>query len=103
MKTIDRGYGVRANRTFEPNQIIVEYTGEIITQDECDDRMNKRYKDAEVRGVPSLKVHFPLIIMVNMGSVLLSYGLRPIYGARRNPRLYRQIHQPFMRSELSYD
>lgn len=49
MKTDDRGYGIRANRTFEPNQIIVEYTGEIITQNECDERMNKRYKDAEVR------------------------------------------------------
>ena len=48
MKTIDRGYGVRANRTFEPNQIVIEYTGEIITQDECDHRMNTRYKDAEV-------------------------------------------------------
>ncbi|KAL6713574.1 hypothetical protein ACLMJK_009039 [Lecanora helva] len=47
MKTADRGYGVRANRTFEPNQIIIEYTGEIITQDECDHRMNTRYKDAE--------------------------------------------------------
>ncbi|CAF9916368.1 MAG: hypothetical protein ALECFALPRED_010679 [Alectoria fallacina] len=47
MKTADRGYGIRANRTFEPNQIIVEYTGEIITQSECDERMNKRYKDAE--------------------------------------------------------
>lgn len=48
IKTLDRGYGVRSNRSFEPNQIIVEYTGEIITQDECDDRMNKRYKDSEV-------------------------------------------------------
>ena len=47
MKTVDRGYGVRANRTFEPNQIIIEYTGEIITQEECDNRMNTRYKDAE--------------------------------------------------------
>lgn len=47
MKTADRGYGIRANRTFMPNQIIVEYTGEIITQSECDERMNKRYKDAE--------------------------------------------------------
>ena len=47
-KTPDRGYGLRANRTFEPNQIIVEYTGEIITQDECDDRMRKCYKNAEV-------------------------------------------------------
>lgn len=48
IKTADRGHGVRSNRTFEANQIIVEYTGEIITQDECDYRMNKRYKNAEV-------------------------------------------------------
>lgn len=48
IKTADRGYGVRSNRTFEPHQIIVEYTGEIITQDECDDRMENRYKDNEV-------------------------------------------------------
>ena len=48
-KTADRGHGLRANRTFEANQIIIEYTGEIITQDECDDRMRKRYKNAEVR------------------------------------------------------
>jgi len=48
METLDRGHGVRANRTFEPNQIIIEYTGEIITQDECDHRMNTRYKDAKV-------------------------------------------------------
>ncbi|KAL8794777.1 MAG: hypothetical protein Q9195_002731 [Heterodermia aff. obscurata] len=46
-KTLDRGHGLRSNRTFEPNQIIIEYTGEIITQDECDDRMRKRYKNAE--------------------------------------------------------
>lgn len=48
IKTHDRGHGVRSNRSFEPNQIIVEYTGEIITQEECDNRMNKRYKDSEV-------------------------------------------------------
>ncbi|KAL8656641.1 MAG: hypothetical protein Q9226_002597 [Calogaya cf. arnoldii] len=47
IKTADRGHGVRSNRTFEPHQIIVEYTGEIITQDECDDRMENRYKDNE--------------------------------------------------------
>ncbi|MCJ1395365.1 hypothetical protein MMC18_008249 [Xylographa bjoerkii] len=47
IKTIDRGHGVRSNRTFDPNQIIVEYTGEIITQDECDSRMRKMYKDNE--------------------------------------------------------
>ncbi|KAL9041497.1 MAG: hypothetical protein Q9214_004089 [Letrouitia sp. 1 TL-2023] len=47
IKTQDRGHGVRSNRTFDPNQIIVEYTGEIITQDECDNRMETRYKDSE--------------------------------------------------------
>ncbi|KAF1841430.1 uncharacterized protein K460DRAFT_293184 [Cucurbitaria berberidis CBS 394.84] len=42
--TEDRGYGVRAMRTFEPNQIIVEYAGEIITQYECERRMKQVYK-----------------------------------------------------------
>ncbi|RMZ78306.1 hypothetical protein DV737_g3916, partial [Chaetothyriales sp. CBS 132003] len=45
IKTADRGYGVRSNRTFEPNQIIVEYSGEILTQEECEMRMRKEYKD----------------------------------------------------------
>ena len=48
IKTADRGYGVRSNRTFAPHQIIVEYTGEIITQDEADRRMHNYYKDNEV-------------------------------------------------------
>lgn len=48
IKTTDRGYGVRSNRTFEPNQIIVEYTGEIITQTECERRMRTIYKDNDV-------------------------------------------------------
>lgn len=48
IKTADRGYGVRSNRTFEPNQIIVEYTGEIITQAECERRMRTIYKNNEV-------------------------------------------------------
>ncbi|KIW34757.1 uncharacterized protein PV07_01515 [Cladophialophora immunda] len=47
IKTEDRGYGVRSNRTFEPNQIIVEYTGEIITQEECERRMKTMYKHNE--------------------------------------------------------
>ncbi|EER38705.1 histone-lysine N-methyltransferase [Histoplasma capsulatum H143] len=47
IKTADRGYGVRSNRTFAPNQIIVEYTGEIITQEECERRMRTVYKDNE--------------------------------------------------------
>ncbi|KAL9608695.1 MAG: hypothetical protein Q9167_006497 [Letrouitia subvulpina] len=57
IKTQDRGHGVRSNRTFDPHQIIVEYTGEIITQDECDNRMETRYKDSEkwtVAGKPRM-------------------------------------------------
>lgn len=48
LKTLDRGNGVRSNRCFAPNQIIVEYTGEILTQEECEDRMHTRYKENEV-------------------------------------------------------
>jgi histone-lysine N-methyltransferase ASH1L len=48
MRTVNRGFGVRSNRCFEPGQIIVEYTGEIITQAECDKRMHTMYKDNEV-------------------------------------------------------
>ncbi len=58
IQTQDRGFGVRSNRTFEPNQIIVEYTGEIITQDECDKRMRTLYKNNEVR-LPSLLLVIP--------------------------------------------
>ncbi|KAH7078546.1 hypothetical protein FB567DRAFT_534172 [Paraphoma chrysanthemicola] len=42
--TVDRGFGVRAMRMFEPHQIIVEYAGEIITQSECERRMKQVYK-----------------------------------------------------------
>lgn len=48
IKTKDRGYGIRSNRCFEPNQIIMEYTGEIITEEECDRRMNEKYKNNQV-------------------------------------------------------
>jgi [histone H3]-lysine4 N-trimethyltransferase ASH1L len=48
LKTEDRGFGIRANRCFEPGQIIMEYTGEIITEDECERRMEEKYKDNEV-------------------------------------------------------
>ena len=48
LRTADRGNGVRANRCFGPNQIIVEYTGEIVTQEECERRMHNIYKENEV-------------------------------------------------------
>lgn len=49
IKTADRGHGVRSNRCFRPGQIIMEYAGEIITEDECERRMTEVYKDNEVR------------------------------------------------------
>lgn len=56
VKTSDRGYGVRSNRCFRPHQIIMEYTGEIITEEECERRMNEVYKDNEVRGKRLLSI-----------------------------------------------
>lgn len=48
METADRGYGIRSNRCFKPGQIIMEYTGEVITQSECNRRMHKEYKNNKV-------------------------------------------------------
>jgi len=48
VKTEAKGYGVRACRTFEPGQIVMEYAGEIITQEECERRVATEYKDNEV-------------------------------------------------------
>lgn len=45
IKTDKRGFGVRATRSFRPGQIIMEYTGEIISEGECQRRMREDYKD----------------------------------------------------------
>ena len=50
VKTDRRGYGVRSMRTFEPGQIIMEYTGEIVTSEEMERRMNEEYRDNDVSG-----------------------------------------------------
>lgn len=42
--TGNRGCGIRATRSFKPNQIIIEYTGEIITQYEANSRINQGKK-----------------------------------------------------------
>lgn len=69
IKTTDRGYGVRSNRSFEPNQIIVEYTGEIITQYECERRMRTVYKKNDV----SYFVMIGFDSLTDLILVLLSY------------------------------
>jgi histone-lysine N-methyltransferase ASH1L len=47
---------LRASRSFDPGQIIVEYTGEIITQEESDRRLDEVYKDNTVcRVIPILR------------------------------------------------
>ena len=43
--TGNRGRGMRSVRSFEKNQIIMEYCGEIVTQAEMDRRMTEDYKD----------------------------------------------------------
>jgi histone-lysine N-methyltransferase ASH1L len=57
IQTEDRGFGVRSNRCFEPHQIIVEYAGEIITNDECERRLKEDYKDNDVRISLMLQTH----------------------------------------------
>jgi len=69
METEDRGYGVRAMRTFYPNQMIVEYVGEIITQEECKRRMENEYKDKEV------STFAPFFVTSVLQSIRCSIGL----------------------------
>lgn len=47
VKTTNRGFGVRACRTFAPGEIIMEYTGEIITEYECERRMTEIYSKSD--------------------------------------------------------
>lgn len=82
IKTADRGYGVRSNRCFNPNQIIVEYTGEIITEDECDRRMNEDYKDNEVTSLP-FQIYVSWLIFTSKCYYLMSFDQNMIIDATR--------------------
>ena len=90
IKTIDRGYGVRSNRTFEPNQIIVEYTGEIVTQEEAETRMHTTYKDNEVCLLTKSSAPADNL------TVLLPDALRPEHDHRRHPGFHYSICQPLL-------
>lgn len=79
--TEGKGYGVRAMRTFEPHQIIVEYAGEIITQDECERRMKQVYKKDKVRDcIPSFKF---FVINILQCYYLMSFDNKMIIDATR--------------------
>ncbi|KAI5464009.1 hypothetical protein BGZ63DRAFT_411857 [Mariannaea sp. PMI_226] len=67
IKTSDRGHGVRSNRCFKPGQIIMEYAGEIITEDECERRMTEEYRDNECYYLMSFDQN--MIIDATTGSI----------------------------------
>ncbi|KAL2758345.1 hypothetical protein ACRALDRAFT_1011064, partial [Sodiomyces alcalophilus JCM 7366] len=110
IKTSDRGYGVRANRCFEPNQIIMEYTGEIITEEECENRMNSKYKKNDCYYLMSFDQN--MIIDATNGSIarFVNHSCKPnckmvkwIVGCQPRMALFAG-DQPIMTGdELTYD
>ncbi|KAH8590256.1 hypothetical protein B0O99DRAFT_521715 [Bisporella sp. PMI_857] len=110
IKTLDRGYGVRSNRCFEPHQIIVEYTGEIITEDECDRRMNEEYKDNECYYLMSFDQN--MIIDATKGSIarFVNHSCKPnsrmvkwIVGGKPRMALFAGDNPIMSGDELTYD
>jgi len=80
-QTANCGHGLRATRGFMPNQIIVEYTGEIITQEESERRMVEVYKDNKVC---CLSIIYTYSIYLLTGSELLPYVVSSKHDTRRN-------------------
>lgn len=110
IKTADRGYGVRSNRCFDPHQIIVEYTGEIITEDECDRRMNEDYKDNECYYLMSFDQN--MIIDATKGSIarFVNHSCKPncrmvkwIVGGKPRMALFAGDDPIMTGDELTYD
>lgn len=91
-ETGDKGYGVRAMRTFRPHQIIVEYAGEIITQDECERRMKQVYKRDKVCRTCHMMFRADSLIL----AVLLPHELRQQNDHRRDSRHYCPFCQSFL-------
>ena len=94
-KTQDRGFGLRANRSFEPGQIIVEYTGEIITKQEANNRTHTK-KDDEVSSAPYL---CPRCLAKSL-VVSLSHGFPSGHATGRYSRQHCPLRKPFMLPQL---
>jgi histone-lysine N-methyltransferase ASH1L len=43
-----RGYGLRATRSYAPGELIIEYTGDVISQSEMQRRLNEEYRGIKV-------------------------------------------------------
>ncbi|PVH91082.1 hypothetical protein DM02DRAFT_664367 [Periconia macrospinosa] len=67
METEGKGYGVRAMRCFEPHQILVEFAGEIINQDECKKR--KQQINNRDKGHYLMSFHNKMIIDATRGTI----------------------------------
>lgn len=88
-KTAGKGFGVRAQRSFQPGQIIMEYFGEIIDADEVQDRMATVYKDSSVRTIIVTSC-----VQTNMPSGLLHDGVSQWLHPRRNQGQHGSFRQP---------
>ncbi|KAB5547009.1 SET domain-containing protein [Coniochaeta sp. 2T2.1] len=109
-KTEGKGYGVRSNRCFRPHQIIMEYTGEIITENECNRRMNEVYKDNECYYLMSFDQN--MIIDATTGSIarFVNHSCSPncrmikwIVGGQPRMALFAGDRPIMTGEELTYD
>lgn len=97
-KTQDRGHGVRAMRSFEPNQVIVEYNGEVVTLDESDRRTNEVYKGKNVSIVQRLRLSVPML--TRRFAELLLHVLSRWSDHRCHKRLDLPLRQSLLRTQL---
>lgn len=110
VKTPDRGFGVRSCRTFAPGQIVMEYTGEIISEGECQRRMREDYKDKQCYYL--MELERGLIIDGTKGSMarFINHSCAPNCEVRMmkvngTPRMavFAGDHGVMTREELTYD
>jgi histone-lysine N-methyltransferase ASH1L len=94
VKTPDRGFGVRACRSYEPHEIITEYTGEIITPNEAGRRIREDYKDKAVSFNARRGFNYRLTSFLG----LLSDGVRSRHDSRCYQGIYCSFRQPLVRT-----